>query len=248
MKWRFVDLGRFDVYNLNGISDAVFESVRDKLSEPSLTVARLKPSAVTIGVFQGANDEVDLQKCKELGIDFTRRKSGGGAEFSDAEGELQYGVIGPEEYFPNNILEASHSVSNWVINGLATLNIKAQAIGLNDIVVNGKKISGCSQLKRDGVFMQYGTILYKPDIDIMFSVLKVSKEKMANKSITNVKDGVIGISSLADVTMEQLIDAVKKGLMEGKDCEVTTLTSSESKRAKLLADTFYSSDEWKFRR
>ena len=56
---------------------------------------------------------------------------------------------------------------------------------INDIIAGEKKISGNAQTRRGGVLLQHGTLLYKVDVDKMFSLLNVGKEKIADKLINN---------------------------------------------------------------
>jgi lipoate---protein ligase len=249
MEWRVIDLGHVDCYALLSINDAIFEGVRDKRSPPTIFISMLKPSAVSVGRFQSLEMEVNLARCKELGIDLIRRQTAGGAAFHDAGGEVQYGVIAPEEMFPKDLIEGFRLVSGWLIDGLSELNIKAEFVPLNDIVVNGKKISGNAGVRKDGVYLQHGTMLYKPDIKMMFSVLNVSKEKIADKAIKAAEERVIGISSLVNVSIEELGAAMLKGLTKGKEYKIENkLTPAEDERARSLYTNVYKSDRWTYRK
>ena len=52
---------------------------------PILKIYGWQPSCVSIGYFQSMNEEVNLEKCKEMGIDSVRRITGGGAVFHESE-------------------------------------------------------------------------------------------------------------------------------------------------------------------
>ena len=45
------------------------------------------PFCITVD-FQSLEDEVDIQKCNQKGVDFVRRRTGGGAVYNDAELEI----------------------------------------------------------------------------------------------------------------------------------------------------------------
>jgi lipoate-protein ligase A len=71
-------------------------------------------------------------------------------------------------------------VCGWVISGLNTIGLDAQFVPINDIVVDGKKVSGNAQTRKEGVLLQHGTVLYETDVKTMFSVLNVSAEKISD--------------------------------------------------------------------
>ncbi|GAB1483740.1 hypothetical protein MASR2M78_25560 [Treponema sp.] len=50
-----------------GIDQAILESVAANTSAPTLRLYAWKPAAISIGYFQGAQEEVDLEACKAQG-------------------------------------------------------------------------------------------------------------------------------------------------------------------------------------
>ena len=142
MKWRIIPLETHDAFSNMAIDEAIIDSVKREESPPTIRFYKWKPSAVSIGCFQGMNDEVNFKKCKELGIDCVRRKTGGGAVYHDADGEITYSIIGPQSHFPTGIHESYKFICSWIIAGLDELGIEAEFAPINDIVVDGKKISG----------------------------------------------------------------------------------------------------------
>jgi lipoate-protein ligase A len=58
---------------------------------PILRLYGWQPPAVSIGYFQSMDEEVNLEKCKQMGIDVVRRMTGGGAVLH--ESELTYSFI-----------------------------------------------------------------------------------------------------------------------------------------------------------
>ncbi|HII09610.1 TPA: lipoate--protein ligase family protein, partial [Candidatus Micrarchaeota archaeon] len=159
MRWRFIELEARNACSNMAIDQAVMEGVAKGASEPTIRFYRWLPSAVTIGRFQSMMDEVDVGRCAELGVSHVRRITGGGAVYHDYAGEVTYSVIAPEAYFPNGIRESYAFICDWVVSGLLGVGIKAKFVPINDIVTDGKKISGNAQTRRGGVLLQHGTIL-----------------------------------------------------------------------------------------
>ena len=247
MKWRVVGLQTNDAFLNMAIDEAVSESVA-KGGNPTIRFYKWKPSAVSIGYFQSLNDEVDVEKCKTLGVDVVRRRTGGGAVYHDNKGEITYSVIVPEKVLQLGITESYHEICGWVVKGLANLGITAEFKPINDIIAGGKKISGNAQTRRNGVVLQHGTILYDVDVDTMFSLLKVPDEKIRDKLIATVKERVTRILDFTQVDEKEVCKALVKGFTEGKDWEFGQLTSDELSRAQDLVEKHYKTKEWNFKR
>ncbi len=248
MRWRFVELETRNAASNMAIDHAVMEGIAKETSEPTIRFYRWQPSAVSIGRFQSMNDEVDVARCRELGVSCVRRITGGGAVYHDYEGEITYSVIAPEDAFPKGIRESYAFICGWVIAGLANIGIRAEFVPINDILTDGKKISGNAQTRRDGALLQHGTILYKLETAKMFSMLKISNEKISDKLIKSVEERVTCVSKYSKVTQEDLYKELMKAFAEGKDYHTGTYTGAEIVRAEELERSVYNSDIWNFSR
>ncbi len=245
--WRVIQLEEHDAYDNMAIDESILEHIKDERSSPTIRFYRWKPSAVSIGRFQSMEDEVNIEKCRSDGIDFVRRITGGGAVYHDYDGELTYSIIGQENLFPKSIWESYRMICGRIINGLKRLKIDAQFAPINDIVINGKKISGNAQTRREGILLQHGTILYKTDVSKMFSYLNVSKEKISDKMIKSVEERVTSVYAERGVSFQELYDAIMFGMTEFRDYGIGVISSSEARRASELRKT-YSSSDWNFSR
>ena len=248
MKWRIIKLQAHDAFFNMAADEAISDSIAEQNSPPTIRFYRWKPGAVSIGHFQSMNDEVNVEKCDSLGIDYIRRKTGGGAVYHDENGEITYSVIAPEGMFPKGILESYRVICGWIIEGLANLGIHAEFAPINDITVLGKKISGNAQTRRKGTLLQHGTILYDLKIETMFSLLKITNEKISDKMIKNVEDRVTRVLNYKQVSQEQLYDALLEGFTEGKEYEFGEMSAQEFEAAKSLSEKVYRTREWNFMR
>ena len=246
-EWRVMQLEEHNAYMNMAIDESILEHIRDGMSQPTLRFYRWNPSAVSIGRFQGMNDEVNVARCREIGVDCVRRITGGGAVYHDRDGELTYSIIGKESLFPKGIRESYRLICGWVINGLKSIGIDAEFAPINDITSNGKKISGNAQTRREGVLLQHGTILYRLDVAKMFSLLNISKEKISDKMIKSAEERVTSVHSQTGASFEELYKAIMHGFTEYKDYGIGALNPGESKRASEL-EKHYSSDSWNFSR
>jgi lipoate-protein ligase A len=248
MKWRVVGLETHDAYFNMALDEAVSEGIMNGSSPPTIRFYTWKPAAVSIGYFQSIKDEVNLDTCKEMGIDCIRRWTGGGAVYHDTEGEITYSVMAPASLFPGNIRESYEVICGWIIDGLKTLGIDASFSPVNDVLVNSKKISGSAQTRRGGILLQHGTVLYDLDLATMFSVLNVSRQKITNKMIQNARERVTCISKHKDVDKKKVYQALMESFTIDKDHESGTWSIDEIARTEELAKKKYRTQKWLFLR
>ena len=179
---------------------------------------------------------------------FLRRKTGGGAVYHDSKGEITYSVIAPEVMFPKDIIKSYRVICGWIIDGLKNIELETEFKPINDICLNGKKISGNAQTRRNKILLQHGTILHDLDVETMFSLLKVGIEKISDKVIQDVKQRVTCILDNKQVTQQEVYQALLQGFTNGKEYYIGELTSEELQRAKELSEIKYSTKEWNFMR
>jgi lipoate---protein ligase len=231
-------------YNSAALNMAIDEALIESIDEsPVFRVYGWRPAAVSVGYFQSIRDEVDIEKCCELGIDVVRRLTGGGAVLH--EFELTYSFT--TKQYPQNIMESYRWICEAVVMSVKRLGFNASFVPLNDIVVNGKKVSGSAQTRRKGVLLQHGTLLLNLDVDKMFSILKVPSEKLRDKIIKDVKERV---TSLAGTSFEEMASSLKTSFATKFDAVLVSdcLSIDEVNRANRLAEGKFSSKEWNYKR
>lgn len=243
MKWRVLPYTEQDAF-----TNMALDEVLSQNKVPTIRFYGWKPSAVSIGYFQSLESEVNLEQCKLSHVDFIRRRTGGGAVYHDQLGEITYSVIGDLKLFPTGIIDSYRLICGWIIDSLGIIGINAEFKPINDIITNGKKISGNAQTRRNGVLLQHGTILYSVDVDKMFSLLKVPDEKIKDKLIANVKERVTSVLQQKQISKDELYNALLKGFTNGKDFEISSFTDDELKRASELVSSRYNQREWNFMR
>lgn len=248
MKWRIIGLEKHDAYFNMAIDEVLMEGIREGTSPPTIRFYGWSPSAVSIGRFQSMEEEVDVEKCREIGVDYVRRITGGGAVYHDTAGEVTYSIAGSESEFPKGIRESYAYICRYVINGLAGLGIDSEFAPINDIIHKGKKISGSAQTRRGGVLLQHGTVLYSLDVRRMFSVLKVSKEKISDKQIRAAEERVTSVSQIKDVSINGLYSALLGAFTEDKEHSFGIWSKEETAAAEKLRIRVYGTRRWNFNR
>lgn len=244
MSFKFSEIRVLETdYNAAAWNMAVDEVLMNGVSDvPVLRLYGWKPPAVSIGYFQSMKEEVDIKKCNHFGIDVVRRMTGGGAVFHDSE--LTYSFIARK--YPQSIIESYKIICDAVVISISKLGFNAKFSPLNDIIVNGKKVSGNAQTRKKGTLLQHGTILLNVDVEKMFSVLKVPSEKIRDKMITDVKERVMGLNK----TFDEVASALKAGFSEKFDAMfiANNLSKQEEIDAKKLSKNKYTTDKWNFGR
>ena len=250
-EFRLLETGSNSAAKNMAIDEAVMR-LAHRTRKPAVRFYGWSPPAISIGYFQGLEQEVDLQKCGELVGDFVRRITGGGAVFHDHELTYSFACTQESKIVPEKIIDSYKKICNPIILGLKEFGLDATFVPLNDIVVNGKKISGNAQTRREGAVLQHGTILMEVDVEKMFSLLKVPNEKLKGKLIEDVKQRVTSLEQQCGkkVSFEKLSGSLKKGfekefgarLVKGK------LTEEETGLADKIMQERFSAKEWNFKR
>jgi len=133
------------------------------------------------------------------------------------------------------------------------LKINAEFAPLNDILVNGQKISGNAQTRKQGIILQHGTILKSVDVDKMFEILKVPNEKLKGKLISDVKQRVTSISQHCanKYSFDDVVEALTSGFVSeftNVDFVDSFLTDEEEQDVLNLAKEKYSKNNWNYMR
>lgn len=194
--------------------------------------------AVIVGINQNAFAEVNFDYTLANDVKTVRRLTGGGAVYHDLN-NLCYTVIAPF----NENADAYKEFTAPVIEYLNSLGVKAEFSGRNDIVLDGKKISGSAQTVYDGRIMHHGTLLFDTDMSALERALKPNKLKMESKGIKSVRARVANVKDyLPDVTVEDF----KRGLSKhfAKTCVRYVFSEQDIKEIKKLVREKYSRYEW----
>ena len=181
---------------------------------------------VMVGANQVVALEIDKDYVMSLGINIVRRSSGGGAIFTDP-GTLLYTIILPYgDVDPKEI--ANKYFCAPVIRVLAELGVTATPEGRNDILIDGKKISGIAQYVKYGYICTHGSLLFNADLSKLLKVLTVDPEKITSKALRSAGSRVVNIANYTDTKdISSLINA----LIE--QCQAETKEFSESELAAI---------------
>ncbi|MBQ4815925.1 lipoate--protein ligase [Bacillus pumilus] len=153
--------------------------------------------SIIIGKNQNTIEEINTKYVEDNGIKVVRRLSGGGAVYHD-KGNLNFSFITKDDG------DSFHNFKKFtepVIQALEKLGVKAELSGRNDIMADGRKISGNAQFATRGRIFSHGTLLFDSEIEHVVSALNVKKEKIESKGIKSIRSRVANINELMDQKM-----------------------------------------------
>ncbi len=201
---------------------------------------RRKPITVSIGRYQKIEDVVNVEYCRERGIDIIRRMSGGGTIYTDSNC-LEYSVIVNQGYpeIPMDLEGSFKVICTGIITALKKLGIDSYYKPVNDVLVLGRKISGSAQ-RRKRVLLQHGTLLLESDLEAMSKAIKVE-----GNSVAKLKEKLTTIrwEAKQPITINDVSEALKIGFEEILNMKLVKgkLTSWEAIKVRELIDKYRSS-------
>src|SRR5690554_1505426 len=200
--------------------------------------------AVIIGRNQNTVAEVNAPFIKEQGIHVVRRLSGGGAVYHDF-GNLNFtfivnserGVVSNFEYFTKPVIKA-----------LASLGVKAEFSGRNDITIDGKKFSGNAQYWSKNRLLHHGTILFNSDLSVVQEALNVKADKLQSKGVKSVRSRVTNIYPYlkTPITIEEFKEVLLKFMQEEQTGPDIILTPEQIAEVEKIKAERYDNWEWNF--
>ncbi|MCC6839177.1 MAG: lipoate--protein ligase [Flavobacteriales bacterium] len=201
--------------------------------------------SIIIGKHQNTLEEIDTDFVQEHGIRVVRRISGGGAVYHDL-GNLNFSFIRRYEKSQfNNYREFTAPV----LAALHELGVPAELNGRNDILADGRKVSGNAQAVRRDRMVSHGTLLFRSELDNVVHALKPKPGKMISKGIQSVRSRVVNIGDfLPDtVTMENFRATLLKHLFPGTATPPQHVLSPDAlEDVHALAQSRYRSWDWNY--
>jgi len=211
-------------------------------------------NTIVIGCFQSAPLEVNFDACKETGTTVVRRFTGGGAVYHDA-GNLNYAISLKQGHplAPDlDLQQVFHKLSEGAVQGLQALGVRAEFQPINDIQVNGRKVSGAAGSIRWGAVFHHGCILVSSDLSILGKVLNVPKVKLADKHVASIQKRVTTVRDELnrDITTREVRHAIATGIEECYNIRLVEgeLSTAERRLAEQLLRSKYTRPEWNLER
>ena len=189
---------------------------------PTLRVFGWSPPCVSLGRTQPFND-MNLVKCRELGIYIVRRLTGGTAILHDRE--LTYSIIiSQNDGIPFNIVESFRTLNQGLILAYRKLGVPVELItrqqkdcrvwcfasqGIADLAYQGKKIVGSAQYRRGTTILQHGSLIIRHNLKLM--------SELAPEILLSEATDLETIRG--KTTLQEIKTAIRQGFEEALDIE-----------------------------
>jgi lipoate-protein ligase A len=246
--WRLLDIGAIDPLETQTIYDMIAQGITEGESENTLIICWPAKPLVSLGYFQEIEADIDTKFCRENDIFFTRRVIGGGGVYLD-DGQMFYQLIGriDSPTTPKKIDDYYRKFLQAPVKAYKNLGVQAEFKPVNDLIVNGKKISGNGAGDVGDARILTGNLIFDFNFDMMVKVLKVPDEKFRDKISQSLRERMTTVllqtGSMPDRTevKEDLVRLYEETL----DIELIrgNLTAWERERMAQLRPK-YQSDEW----
>jgi lipoate-protein ligase A len=170
--------------------EAVAEAVEKDMSQNTLIMLQPGAPYACVGYHQDLEKEIDLDYCKSQGLPIIRRSQGGGATYLDG-GQIFYQIVAKNtEAYPRAVDAMFQRLLAVTVETYRRLGVPAEFKPLNDVVVNGKKISGNGASMNGSTSIMVGNIILDMNYEMMARVLRVPDEKFRDKMAKSMKDWV----------------------------------------------------------
>lgn len=220
----------FDEYCLNSLT----------IDEPVFYLWQNRPSVI-MGFNQEVNTEVNLDYLRQNDIALVRRVTGGGAVYHDL-GNLNYTIVGRSEDLERDYPE----YAGLMMKALQALGVPATLSGRNDILVEGRKVSGFAKRVCKNRLMVHGTLMYNVDLDVLTQALCPPVTKLQSKGIASVRSRVANLCEYLPALTD--IQKFSHRLEEILSCNYTDeeyiMQPEELEAIRQLADGKFAQWDW----
>jgi len=201
--------------------------------------------SIIIGKNQNTIEEINTKYVEDQQIHVVRRLSGGGAVYHD-KGNLNFSFITKDD---GNSFHNFKKFTDPVVEALKKLGVNAELSGRNDLMAEGRKISGNAQFSTKGRMFSHGTLLFDSEIENVVSALKVKKDKIESKGIKSIRNRVANISEFLEqkVTVEEFREMLLRYIFDGEE-NITEykLTEKDWETIHQISKERYQSWDWNY--
>lgn len=154
---------------------------------------------VIFGRNQILENEVNLEYCRQHGIEVIRRKSGGGCVYSD-KGNIMISFISRR----GDVSEVFDRFLSALTSCLCGFGVDAVRSGRNDVLVDGRKVSGNAFHQLSDRSIVHGTLLHSTDLHALEQAILPPVEKLRRHGIESVRQRVMNLNDVLPVGIDKL--------------------------------------------
>ncbi len=189
---------------------AMEEFVAESVEGEAFFVWRVAPTVI-IGRNQELEAEVNLEYCREHNVDVVRRRSGGGCVYSD-KGNIMVSYISSR----GDVSAVFDRFLSEMTAFLSSLGVRAERSGRNDILVDGRKVSGNAFQQLPDRSIVHGTLLYDTDLDALEMAIRPPVEKLERHGVASVRQRVRNLKPMLGLDIEELERRLTEWFCDGE--------------------------------
>ena len=168
---------------------------------------------VIFGRNQLIANEVNVEYCREHGIAFYRRRSGGGCVYADHD-NIMFSYITRSDEVQTTFSRYTSAVAGM----LRGLGLNASASDRNDVLIDGRKVSGNAFYHIPGRSIVHGTMLFDTNMEHMLNAITPSREKLTSKGVESVRSHITTLREHLSMDIEDFKRHVRGALCDGELC------------------------------
>ncbi len=207
---------------------------RNVTADDCLFYWQVEPSVV-FGRNQLVSNEVNVDYCRSHGIGMFRRKSGGGCVYADNDNVMFSFITGGD-----NVGLTFNRYMQMMVLMLRRMGVEATADGRNDILIEGRKVSGTAFYHIPGRNIVHGTMLFDTDMDNMTRSITPPGEKLASNGVDSVRRRVALLKDYIDVSIDDFKADIRRTLCDGEH----VLTQADVKEIERIEREVYLSPDF----
>ena len=185
---------------------------------------------VIFGRNQLMDNEVNVDYCREHGIAFYRRRSGGGCVYADKDNIMFSYITRSDE-----VQTTFSTYTSAVATMLRGLGLNATASDRNDVLIDGRKVSGNAFYHIPGRSIVHGTMLFDTNMEHMLNAITPPQEKLQKRGIESVRQRITLLHDhLPQLQMDGLKDTIRDTLCKGE----RMLTTAEVAEIERIENTY----------
>jgi lipoyl(octanoyl) transferase len=251
--WRLILDTRSSAAKNMAVDEAIFLACTNRESPPTLRLYDWERPAVSLGCFQQTDkSELDVEYCRNAGIDLVRRPTGGRAVLHGHD--LTFSISLPQDILPagsGSIIGSHRWLMSGILSGLRSVGMDAELgsdkpvaaprssnadcfahIAGCDIRSGSSKLVGSAQMRRSGGLLEQGSIpCSSPAVDAC-RVFRGRAYQIAESGLSRMPRGNIE---------QAIVHGFGQAL--GVELQLGRLSDTEIRRAAEL-EKKYSSEEW----
>ena len=213
---------------------AMEEYVARRLNEPDCFFLWQVDPTVIFGRNQLIENEVNVDFCKRRGIQMYRRKSGGGCVYADMS-NIMFSYVTAAD----NIGFTFYKFINLLLLVLRKAGVEATASQRNDVLIDGRKVSGSAFYHIPGRCIVHGTMLYDTDMTNMVGAITPDDTKLLSKGVRSVRQRIALLKDYTDLGLDAFKQLARDTICRDK----LTLTAAdvaaiEELEKEYLSDAF----------